>query len=1290
MAQSHPSNNPSPTDPAPREQEQEQEDDNDEIDDPSLQHIHTDVPPARPSTASTPTASFPGHGDSSEGYPSWLPKRPPPPAPGSTLHSISTANMFSPDVGAPATDVGAASSSAAQTPVPFIGGRKPTPRSVRIVSLQDSNAVAGGSGLGVGSSGSGADRNGGGSGGGGGGTRRRLTDQTTRVSSTAPPPSSPRFLRTISVAPFSSFLWSRATAAATATPSASALGGRSPTLLSSSQQTPDARLRAAIAAPPKFRSPGLHLELLRDPSWKTRLHFYIFPVLVFAHLPLQTFLDFNAVFVLIQVAKFPNPDAPGVPGSGRNWVLGAIAYIACWIIWIFGVFLGYELIYSFYRRWRFRRPLILPIYLSSPAFNLVAMTSYTHFCFLQHIRTSAFPRVNPSAVLPSAEGSLRDALAETCYFYAQNLPTIVTLLPRAGLALALLLSFFNPVQLPGGLSLSDVDQAITQRDGTFFNTNTGALSGYAKGVLIANAAWAAWRTLVLLLSCVGLWIFSGYGCAGLCGPRSRWEEAEIGRTVSLYSEKSDVSGGPGDADTLPWSWKECTLLRVLEAYEFCLTLRAPRTTQTTTAGQPSEGGFDGIEKVFAAVGIGGATQPLPARRGMLSQDLFEIPSPKEGQSRRSSQGNGHGIGDGSGQEVVVPPLPEARVRETSPTTSEGGRAPLKDLPYPFTGFGPRESSEQEQIPFPPSPGLPVEGEEGEPGGEVEGEEGDIVVRVEEEAEGEGEEEEETRRRTSEDPSSFSGRASNSLSSLGQPIPSRYPFSFRQPARGGSMSSTGSPPFAFSRSAATPQSKSTSTRASHDTRSTGNVETASSSGSPVSAAHPSSSAPSPQDVRGMPMPPRHPAAGASGRQRAGSVPVPATPTPAGGLTATRPRQQAAYEEHRQHLRASVGSDPLPESDREEERPSRSGQPSPDGSLEAREREDSVGLLSPPSSQPSPRASLLGSRNGSTASLARIGGAFRSRSRSRHTSSGSASGGTGSGASSRHNSHVSLSNVSRARAQSLIHSIGGASRSSIELVLGRTTPASAGAVRLGEESPLSSSSDASASEGAVSNSENYTFGRPVVGGAGSALPRRAGARAHTLESTSHTARSSVSSSSAAAAAVAQARARVQGQEQEEGGSTRARSVSSSSLSLSERAHLQTARSFASQASPLSLLSQSVLSVSEDTPTSGSARTQTQAAHVQTPRQRSTEPGPEPEGGVPIPQQPRSHGSTPPPPSGPHLAPPQPPADLSTAAASLVTTPPTIASQTTESSGQTPPSVGGMEHYAPPHARTFTTPQ
>jgi len=748
--------------------------------------------------------------------------------------------------------------------------------------------------------------------------------------------------------------------------------------------------------------------------------------------------------------------------------------------------------------------------------------------------------------------------------------------------------------------------------------------------------------------------------------------------------------GTSGVDALPWNWKECTLLRVYEAYEFCLTLRAPRSEKS--AERPPGGGFEGIEKVFAAVGLGGAAQPQQGRRGKLSRDLFE--SPKDAPSRTSSAAaNGHG----NGHDVVAPP-PEAVVRETT-TMAEGGKdAPLKDLPYPFPGFGPRESSEQEQVPFPPSPPVPDdEGVEGEHDGEQEGVEGDVVLEVEGEEEGE---EADFNPRSSEEPSSFSGRASNSLSSLGQPIPSRYPFAFRHPARGGSMSSTGSPPFAFSRTTATPQSKSTSTRGSHETRSTGNAETTTTSsspsaGSPVSAVAPSSGAPSPQDqMRGIPMPPRHPAAGAGGRQRPATAPGPASPTPVGGLSATRPRR--TFEQPRRHLRPdSAASEELLEEDREEDRASRSGQPSPDGSVEAREREDSVGLLSAPSAQPSPRASLLGSRNGSATSLTRISGAFRPRSRSRHTSSGS---GTGSGASSRHDSRVSVSSASlalgRARAQSLIHSIGDASRSSIELVLGRVGqpgPAS-GAVRLGD------SSDADGSEGALSNPESHTFGLPpLVGGPGSMLPRRTGARARTLDSDGG--RSSVSS---AAAAVMSARARA-ARDREQGraqGSTRMRSAESLSSSERERVRvraqqLQPTRSSRSQDSQRqerekeqeqppspSVMTQSMRS--EEDATSVSTRTQTQAmiSRAQTPA------------GVPIPSSPSHH---PPPPAYTPPSPPLPPpastsrlgpGDLSTAPASYVTAPETIASQTTDSSGPRMPGGlnGGTEHYAPPHTRGF----
>jgi hypothetical protein len=229
-------------------------------------------------------------------------------------------------------------------------------------------------------------------------------------------------------------------------------------------------------------------------------------------------------------------------------------------------------------------------------------------------------------------------------------------------------------------------------------------------------------------------------------------------------------------------------------------------------------------------------------------------------------------------------------------------APPKDLPYPVPGFGPRDSTEQEQIPFLPSLAVPAEESAGgHDDDEVEVEvevEGDIVVEGEgDEGEEEEEEEGEINPRSSEEPSSFSGRASNSLSSLGQLIPCRYPFAFRHPARGGSMSSTCSSPIAFSRATATPQSKSTLTCKSHKTRSTGNVETTTTSSSPSggslsSAVSPTSSVPSPQDVCGMTMPPLHPAA-TGGHQRPSTAPSPVSPTPAGGLTTTRPWQTCLH-------------------------------------------------------------------------------------------------------------------------------------------------------------------------------------------------------------------------------------------------------------------------------------------------------------------------------------------------------------------------------------------------------------
>jgi len=145
------------------------------------------------------------------------------------------------------------------------------------------------------------------------------------------------------------------------------------------------------------------------------------------------------------------------------------------------------------------RPLIIPIYLSSPAFNLASMTSYDTYSFLRHIRSTAWN--------PERGGSIRDGIAETCWYLSQNTANIALLLPRAGLCLALLFNFSS--SQPGTLALAD--SGSFRRDRTFFNPGDGTLSSYAEGVLISNAAWTAWRTLVWLCAWYARYIRSLFG-----------------------------------------------------------------------------------------------------------------------------------------------------------------------------------------------------------------------------------------------------------------------------------------------------------------------------------------------------------------------------------------------------------------------------------------------------------------------------------------------------------------------------------------------------------------------------------------------------------------------------------------------------------------------------------------------------------------------------------------------------------------------------------------------------------
>jgi hypothetical protein len=166
-----------------------------------------------------------------------------------------------------------------------------------------------------------------------------------------------------------------------------------------------------------------------------------------------------------------------------------------------------------------------------------------------------------------------------------------------------------------------------------------------------------------------------------------------------------------------------------------------------------------------------------------------------------------------------------------------------------------------------------------------------------------------------------------------------------------MSSTGSSPFEFSRATATPQSEGTPTRESHETRSTGNVDTTTAS-SPPSMVPPFRLTPPLRPCRAHKMYTASPCPHAiqllematnALRQRQ-ILRQRAVLRPRGQDKLSRGTVSCVTASARKSYKNLIAT-------REDDLASRSGQPSLDGSPQAREREDSVGLLSAPSSQQS---------------------------------------------------------------------------------------------------------------------------------------------------------------------------------------------------------------------------------------------------------------------------------------------------------------------------------------------------
>jgi len=458
---------------------------------------------------------------------------------------------------------------------------------------------------------------------------------------------------------------------------------------------------------------------------------------------------------------------------------------------------------------------------------------------------------------------------------------------------------------------------------------------------------------------LGLWAMSGMACGGLCGPRFRWEEDRNEKFMHTDAAEEE-------ADAIPWGWRECTRLRIQDAHDFCMTTRPSHPPKPKRVEE--EEPFEGLDRVLAAVGF--PQQPAPARRGMLSQDLFTLPPPPPLQ----------GIGD------ILPPA------DLNRPSTDGSQPPIKNLPYPFNEYPTATgSSAGPPVPFPtPAPAAHPRPstDTGTGTADVTDMMTDEVVDTEEMGDEELLDEEDEHDSAEiedldEDDDDYDGgerspaeRTSGSMSSLGQPLPmahTTYPFAYGRPSRATSAATrttgTHSRP---SQSASSHVGSGSHPSQRVDTESPRSIEYSSSSGSY-----------NPRDSRGMPIPmpmpmampapPRHPHPRARARTSSQLLPD--------DLDAERARTLSAAPS----MGSSSAGDPTPERVYEGSEHEVDLAESLDGTdyTSQTDAHDDVQLLSPGGVRQTRHSNGSGSNShssGITGSMASISAGIRSRTQS----------------------------------------------------------------------------------------------------------------------------------------------------------------------------------------------------------------------------------------------------------------------------------------------------------------------
>ncbi|GAA5995328.1 uncharacterized protein JCM10292_005105 [Rhodotorula paludigena] len=239
-------------------------------------------------------------------------------------------------------------------------------------------------------------------------------------------------------------------------------------------------------------------------GWFPRFLHLLYPFAIFAHVPVTVFLDYNVLYLLCQLALYPSLPATrniasralvGVPDieASTGWWVAVGVYATCTALWFFVVFLWKELGRDYFAHWSRggQAVEIEKVYAGAASYNLACVRSYSVFSFLWRVRLAPFHSASPIA--QAVEGSTwLDGVKETSSWYRQNWPTVLLLLPRAGITVAVLLLYSTT-------AYGSTTTATTERDSAYFDSD-GTLSAFASGVLLANAAWAAWRLALVLVA----------------------------------------------------------------------------------------------------------------------------------------------------------------------------------------------------------------------------------------------------------------------------------------------------------------------------------------------------------------------------------------------------------------------------------------------------------------------------------------------------------------------------------------------------------------------------------------------------------------------------------------------------------------------------------------------------------------------------------------------------------------------------------------------------------------------